>query len=108
MTTSTVDTALAQLGQLLLNNAVVQVMPIVSATLTDIENNPAVWTNPASAFLKGVGVLGQLQATLPSIESTSVTTLASVVQALIAVGVAKLTPAAPAPTPTTIATGLTS
>jgi hypothetical protein len=104
MTTST-DTALAQLGELLLNNAVVAALPVVNSTLADIAANPAVWTNPASGFLKGTAALAALQATLPQIESTSTTTLANVVQAIIAAGVAKLTPA-PLPTPAEIAAGL--
>jgi D-aminopeptidase len=102
MTTSSTDTALSQLGELLLNNVVVAAMPVISSALADIAANPAVWTNPASGFLKGTAVLAELQATLPQIENTSTTTLANVVQAVIAAGVAKLTPA-PLPTPTQIA-----
>lgn len=105
MTTSSAETALAQLGELLVNNVVVAAMPIVASTLADIEANPAEWTNPATVFLKGTSVLGQFEGALPGLENASVNTLASVVQAIIAAGVAKLAPAT-LPTPTQIALGL--
>lgn len=102
---STVEQALEQMGQLLLNNAVVQVFPIVSAALADIKANPAIWINPATGFLKGMGVLGQLEGAVPGIETSSTSTAASIVQAIIAAGMTDLTPAS-LPTPVAIAAEL--
>lgn len=97
MTTSA-STIFSQLAALAGEDVFQNVVPVINSALADIEANPATWTNPATAIIKGNAFLANLLATLPTIENTAVTGAAQLVGAVITGLNAKL-----AATPVTVA-----
>lgn len=102
MTTSA-STVLSQIAALAGEDIFTNVVPVITSALADIEANPATWTNPATAIIKGNAFLANVLATLPTIESTAVTGAAQLVGAIITGVNAKLVAAAATITPATIA-----
>lgn len=79
---STVSTLLKSFGDILLNDAYKAFNPVIGPALADIAANPAVWTNPVTATVKGMAVVAQLAAAVPTLESTAVTGAAQLVGSL--------------------------
>lgn len=73
---------LTQLGALLGNEVFSTFTPTITSILSDIQANPAEWTNPASAAIKGAAAVATLTAGLPTLENSAVTGAASLVQFL--------------------------
>lgn len=94
MSTLTASEVFSQLAALAGQDVFTNVVPLISATLADIEANPASWVNPATAIIKGNQFLANLTATLPTIETSAVTGAAQLVGAIITGLNAKLAAAA--------------
>jgi hypothetical protein len=88
----------SQLASIAENDLFTAVVPVIGSALADIQANPAQWTNPATAIMKGNAFLADLVATLPNLEAISVTQAAQLVSAVITGLQSKLT-ATPIPTP---------
>jgi hypothetical protein len=99
LTTSQVFSQLAALAE---QDVFTNVIPVISTTLADIEANPSVWVNPATAIIKGNQFLANLTATLPTLEANAVTGAAQLVGAIITSLNAKLVAAAGTVTPTSV------
>lgn len=70
---TTVSTLLKSFAQILLNDAYKAFNPVVAPALADIAANPAVWDNPMTGAVKGMAVVAQLAAAVPTLESSAVT-----------------------------------
>jgi hypothetical protein len=103
MTTLTASQVFAQLASLAEQDVFTNVLPVLNSTLSNIQANPAQWTNPLSAALLANQFLASLTATLPSIEQSAVSGAASLVQAILTSASAKLT-ATPPMTPAALGT----
>jgi hypothetical protein len=81
-TTTSASDVLSQLGELLGNEVFQTFTPTIDSILSDIQANPAEWTNPATAIIKGTAAVTALTANLPTLENTAVNGAASLVQFL--------------------------
>jgi hypothetical protein len=97
------STIFSQLAALAGEDVFTNVIPVINSALADIEANPATWTNPATAIIKGNAFLANMVATLPTIEASAVTGAAQLVGAIITGLNAKLAATAASVTPATIA-----
>lgn len=70
---------LSQLGDLLGNEVFQTFSPTVGSILQDIQANPAEWTNPATAVIKGTAAVAALTADLPTLQNTAVNGAAQLV-----------------------------
>ena len=104
MTTLSASQVFSQLATLAGEDVFTNAVPVISATLSSIEANPAQWTNPLSAALLANSFLAQLTATLPAMEQSAVTGAAQLVGAVLTAVNAKLTAAAATVTPVSVGT----
>lgn len=73
---------LKQLGALFAEEAFQAFNPVIGNTLADIAANPAQWTNPATAVIKGAAAVANLAAAVPNLEAEAVTGAAQLVATL--------------------------
>lgn len=88
---------LQQFGALIGNQAFMAVNAVVVSTLNDIQTEPQAWLNPLTGPIKGAAAVAALTAALPTLEGTSVTSAAQLVETLWTELGTKLAAAAPAP-----------
>jgi hypothetical protein len=79
----TASQVFSQLAALAEQDVFTNALPVISSALSDIQANPASWTNPATAILKGNAFLANLTATLPTIENSAVMGAAQLVGAIV-------------------------
>jgi hypothetical protein len=96
MTTSTSD-IFQQFIAVLGNEAFTSVNGVITSTLNDIQSEPQAWLNPLTAPIKGAAAVAALTAALPTLEGTSVTSAAQLVETLWTELGAKLAQATPTP-----------
>jgi thioredoxin-like negative regulator of GroEL len=89
-TTLTPAQVFQQLLGLIENNVFQNALPIITAALTQIEQNPQTVLNPLQSGLFAAKFVADLSAVLPSIENTGVQDAASVVQAFLTGVITKL------------------
>lgn len=100
---------LEQFAALIGDQAFMAVNTVVVNTLNDIQTEPQAWLNPLTGPVKGAAAVAALAGALPTLESTSVTSAAQLVETLWSQLGAKLASVAPTPAQTaaTVTTALT-